>query len=290
MEIIKKYNCRFPQGLINEDEEFVWTYFIHCKTYYNINDCLYFYLRRNTSIMGQRNKSVKILDILKIHMHIYDIVSKYKNIDEYKAALTQNYIQTAEWLFSFTPVEYQRRFLKYMKSYIKNVNNDKQIKLLYKKLKHQVFVNKIKAIRGAYSHVIKHYKNVLYSNSKRGIKKILNAKIKELSAALNDLQQNANSKISELSDAMNNQQKEYKSKLEELSNALNVQKKEHSSKIEALQNIQKEIINSVIESKNITDNSYAKLFVTNNNDASLMDELKKLGKFYYLPNISLLNN
>ena len=63
-------------------------------------------------------------------------------------------------------------------------------------------------IKNICAHTIKHYKHVLYSNSKRGIKNTLNAKIKELSIALDNLQQNANSRISELSDAMNIQQKE----------------------------------------------------------------------------------
>lgn len=66
MDIIKKYNCRFPEGLINEDEAFIWTYMTHCNKYYYTNECLYNYLRRSDSIMAERDNSPKVLDILDI--------------------------------------------------------------------------------------------------------------------------------------------------------------------------------------------------------------------------------
>ena len=230
-EIIKKYNCRFPEGLINEDEEFIWSYFVHCKKYYNINDCLYFYLRRTGSIMGQRNTSVKVLDILKIHMHIYDIVRKYKNIDEYKDALTQNYVQTARWLFPSVPVKYQKQFLRYVKDYIRTLNNDKSVRLLYKNLKHLRFANKMKSIWARCSHTVKHYRHVLYSHSKRGIKQILNAKINELSNTLKELQQKNDKQITELSNMLIVQKRGFENisttlnaKIIELSNRLSIKK------------------------------------------------------------------
>ena len=137
MSIIKEFNCRFPEGLVNEDELFLWTYMIHCKNYYYLDEKLYNYLRRSDSIMGTRDNSPKVLDILKIQEEIYKTVKKYKNINDYQEYLTQNYINEVNYLFERMPKQYRKEALNRIKQYYENINHDKRILKLYRKYKYK---------------------------------------------------------------------------------------------------------------------------------------------------------
>ena len=87
-DIINKFHCRFPEGLVNEDEYFLWEYMIHCKKYYYLQDKLYCYLRRANSITGKIYSTPAATDILKIEKLIYELVEKYADIEKYKNYLT----------------------------------------------------------------------------------------------------------------------------------------------------------------------------------------------------------
>lgn len=139
MDIIKKYNCRFPEGLINEDEAFIWTYMIHCNKYYYTNECLYNYLRRSDSIMAERDNSPKVLDILDIQKIIFKTVEKYKDINSYREVLTNNYINEVRWLWQRMPKKYRKIALEKIKDYIDTTNNNRRVKKLYKDLKYKNF-------------------------------------------------------------------------------------------------------------------------------------------------------
>lgn len=150
MDIINKYNCRFPEGIINEDELFIWTYMVHCNNYYYLNDKLYNYLRRSNSIMGTRDNSPKILDMFKIEKEVYKIVNKYKNIDDYKEYLTNDYIDHISFLLRIMPRKYRKSALKFIKEYYDNFNSDKRILKLYRKYKYiklRKFINWIFSIQ-----------------------------------------------------------------------------------------------------------------------------------------------
>ena len=135
--IIKTYNCRFPEGFIHEDEAFIWIYMIHCKKYYYTNFKFYNYLSRANSIMGKRKKSIKILDLLKIHDIIYKVVKQYKNIDMYSDVLTENYLKHVHQIFEMMDKKYEKQAIKIVENYAKNVNNNKKIQKCYKKLKNK---------------------------------------------------------------------------------------------------------------------------------------------------------
>ncbi len=130
--IIDKYDIRFPVGLINEDEYWLWAYMIHCNTYSEIDKDLYFYLQRADSIMGKRLKSIKMLDILDIDGLIYNEVKKYKDIDKYKNILTEQFISRINYLDADVPAEYKKEYLNKIKNYYKKHNQSMEIKKLYK--------------------------------------------------------------------------------------------------------------------------------------------------------------
>lgn len=151
MSIINKYNCKFIEGLINEDEAFIWTYMIHCKNYYYLDVALYNYLRRKDSIMGQKCLSIKILDILKILEFVYKDVSTHKNINDYQEVLTSNYIDHVNYLFTILPLKYESKALNLIKKYIKTVNNDANIISKYEYLKNQRTQRKKRIIEKIFS-------------------------------------------------------------------------------------------------------------------------------------------
>lgn len=140
MDIIKEYNCRFPEGLINEDELFIWVYMLHCKNYYYTNDKLYNYLRRKDSVMANIKTTPKSLDRFEILKQIYQVVNKCKNIDEYKDYLTNDYIATARSFYIFIiSKKYRKQALEKIKEYYNEINHDKRILKLYRELKYKKF-------------------------------------------------------------------------------------------------------------------------------------------------------
>ena len=150
MSIIKEFNCRFPVGLINEDELFIWTYMIHCKKYYYLDERLYNYLRRSNSIMAKRDNNENILDILDILEEIYKTVEKYKNIEDYREYLTLNYINQVNWLFYRIPNKYKKQALRKIMQYYEITSKDNKIKELYNMYKYE----KIRKFLGCFKQFI----------------------------------------------------------------------------------------------------------------------------------------
>ena len=146
MEIINKYDCKFPEGLMQEDEAFVWIYMIHCKRYYYLNNQLYNYLIRSNSIMDNINNTIHILDILYIQQIIYEVILKHKKINIYKNALTNNYVNTANELYQRLPQKYKKEALKIIKAYIINFNNSPKIIKLFINLKYKKFIQILNSI------------------------------------------------------------------------------------------------------------------------------------------------
>ena len=129
--IIDQFEIRFPEGLINEDEYWLWAYLIHCNTYSFVDENLYFYLQRPSSIMGQRSKSLKMLDILDIDCLIYDVVKKYKDITVYKKILAELFISRILYLYPSLPSKYYEKYLYKIKNYYKYYNNSLKIKRIH---------------------------------------------------------------------------------------------------------------------------------------------------------------
>lgn len=140
MNIMDKFHCRFPEGLVNEDELFVWEYMIHCKNYYYVDEKLYNYLRRTDSITGRLDKSHHVLDIFEIQKRIYKVVEKYKNIEDYKEYLIYNYIKTVGGIFPKIPRRYRNEAFKQVKEYYETVIHDKRILKMYRRQKYRPLI------------------------------------------------------------------------------------------------------------------------------------------------------
>ncbi len=99
--IIEKYNLRFDEGLINEDEGFKWYYNTKIKTGVFIPNEFYNYLIRPDSIMGNKQTNGdKIGDILLIVDHVYEHMVAHKLMKIHKkrfCAWANEMIQNAKW-------------------------------------------------------------------------------------------------------------------------------------------------------------------------------------------------
>ena len=126
------------------------TFIARLENYYYLDETLYYYLRHSNSTMSLKDNSPKVLDILFIENEIYNIVKKYKNIEDYKAYLTQNYIDMVNYLYKIMPKKYHKEALKRIKYYYKNINSDKKIFILYIKRKYikiRKFIKKFFSIK-----------------------------------------------------------------------------------------------------------------------------------------------
>ena len=166
MDIMNKFHCRFPEGLINEDELFLWEYGIHCKNYYYLNEKLYNYIHHADSTMETRFDSPKCLNILEIQRKIYKVVEKYKNIEDYKEYLICNYIGTAECLFSRIPDKYRDEALKKVKEYYETVIHDKRILKVYWRCKYKCLNEFLRILQNISKNIFS-----IRNERKNGIKK-----------------------------------------------------------------------------------------------------------------------
>lgn len=68
MGIIRKYNIQFEDNskIFSEDICFNLYYIIFCKNVQVIGDCLYYYLNRETSIMGRNRTRIKLNEFIQI--------------------------------------------------------------------------------------------------------------------------------------------------------------------------------------------------------------------------------
>jgi glycosyltransferase involved in cell wall biosynthesis len=77
MEIIRKNNLRFPEGLIQEDNAWHFCYFSFVNKIAYLNQKFYRYNIRQNSIMTSQISTEKIFDILKIVCWIYDFLNEH---------------------------------------------------------------------------------------------------------------------------------------------------------------------------------------------------------------------
>lgn len=255
MEIIDKYNCKFPEDLIEEDEAFIWIYMIHCKRYYYLNNQFYNYLIKSNSIMENRNNTIHILDILYIQQIIYEVVSKYKNINEYKNALTTNYINVVNGLYQRMPREYRKDAVKRIKLYYENTNHDKAILKLYKNCKYKKFKQ---FIQGIFSITNIKFDNYVGKQLKLfGLKFKFKNKYKTLLKKIND---------------------NYTSNENNLNN-LKELKQEYNNNLCQIEFV----FNEVLFTK-VLRGEYCSKPHTNNLDRNIYNSINELGHFYFLPN------
>lgn len=130
-EIIKNYKIKFPLGLIEEDEYWLWAYMLHCKKYAFVNERLYFYIQRSGSIMTTRNGNEKVLDILEIERRIYELAQKYADINDYREILADWYIKTVGEILEYRKPKDMAALLSKFEDYMQNYNSSDKLREFY---------------------------------------------------------------------------------------------------------------------------------------------------------------
>lgn len=105
--IIKEKNIWFPEGCIYEDNVFWLKYAPWCKRGCYLNECLYNYLQRKSSITGSAasNKSKKIFEHIKLikpvikYYNDYGLTGQYSNllVKYFKGFIYTDYFQAASY-------------------------------------------------------------------------------------------------------------------------------------------------------------------------------------------------
>lgn len=113
----------FP-NLLHEDEVFFWRHIVHCSKYFYLDQDLYCYRRRQSSIMGTRLQSLRSLDAIKIHIEIYKLIKDHSLKEKYGWAIDQLFIDSVSWFMSIVNPEYRNQALQLIHSYIWEIQYD----------------------------------------------------------------------------------------------------------------------------------------------------------------------
>ncbi|WGK69177.1 glycosyltransferase [Candidatus Haliotispira prima] len=103
-ELLEKYQLRFPENMLYEDEYFTMAYWSICGSVYYYPEALYFYVRRAGSIMAEtfaRNQGLKVLDSLHMGYLFYEFLQKHKLFIRYQKSFWTSYIRLLNACFYF---------------------------------------------------------------------------------------------------------------------------------------------------------------------------------------------
>jgi glycosyltransferase involved in cell wall biosynthesis len=98
-DIIKKQNISFPVGLLYEDDYFFWCYVTNNPKVFCLPEVLYFYRKRNDSIMGQISlgNQHRVIEIVNIMNLVFEILIKNTDIIVWK----QSFLECLEKHFDY---------------------------------------------------------------------------------------------------------------------------------------------------------------------------------------------
>jgi len=95
-DLIDKYNLRFPKGLHYEDAYFCAAYICVCKTIYYLNEQLYTYVRRPSSIMSNTWSRTEGRDTSIDHIYIafklFDFLEENNMLEKYNGAFWKLFV------------------------------------------------------------------------------------------------------------------------------------------------------------------------------------------------------
>lgn len=186
--IIDQYNIRFPEGLLYEDNAFLYKYCLHAETIYYVNQYLYNYLQRKSSIMGQMfNKlSTKVVDRLKIFDIVYNYYNQYQKLPEYRD-LISSFFNACLWNdYTYCHKSNKKKVLKYARKLAKNYDIDffdrRILKNLIKGRYHKLGIIKYKSMRQKLFSIKKEDDKVIVNLL--GLKIVVRKKLKALKSQI----------------------------------------------------------------------------------------------------------
>lgn len=120
--LIDKFNVRFPEGMIFEDNIFFWNVFLNAKRILFVKK--HYYIRRvhSSSVMG--SASIKFIDTIKIHNMITEIFKEHNIFDKFKSKLFDKKVRVVYKRFTQVGDENKPVFYREMKSDFQNMADE----------------------------------------------------------------------------------------------------------------------------------------------------------------------
>ena len=205
-EIIEKYNLKFPENLRNEDALFTWEYWFVSRKMYCIQEKLYNYLRRDSSLMAlsfKKGLGNKVLDHLKVGEKLYKFLCDNNLYETRKCGFWRAYVICWCFVRDFGSENNVKKAIKIINKFFKNTELPKpepelmnliDIKTnLSKKIKFKYFIQNLFSMQNIDNHKVITILGIrMKFKSQKLINKRLRREIENLNAPRNfEILQNA---------------------------------------------------------------------------------------------------
>lgn len=104
-ELLEKYNIRFVEGRLFEDNDFTIIYFVHCRHAWFLDKYLYYYVQRPNSIMDKvrARESEKTIDQLYIFDSFYHHLGRNGLLTKYRTLVASRYLIHLRAAYKYAP-------------------------------------------------------------------------------------------------------------------------------------------------------------------------------------------
>lgn len=123
VELLNKYNLKYPTKFEHDDTMFIYKYFAIAKTHYGLNKKLYHYVTGNKdSIMGKLFSGTNFgceYDFIYAFDDLFTFISNLQN-REYECYIKMQFIYTFSKFIKYLSPEFQENARKKVKEYVNN--------------------------------------------------------------------------------------------------------------------------------------------------------------------------
>lgn len=270
--IIDKINLKFPIGRHYEDYPFYWEYVFEAKTAYYTDEKFYNYLRRPNSIMANtfNKKSDKVIDHLYAAEIIFNYCKERGILEKHLTVFAEIFMNCFWFAYNHSPKKNHKNILKSAtellnKFELGNDFNDKYNNIIYLKAGQYYKLEGLNCDKNLWQK--------LFSVKNKNGKKIIKILGIKLSIKHKQEYYKLSQEFCKLTQDLNDQNKELKSILEQQ----NVAYKEMIAYT----------IKTIVPYLQFAED---KEYKSNNTDPNILNELKNIGEFNFLPNLGNLGD
>lgn len=188
MDIIKKHNIEFPEGLNNEDFYFYNAYMSVSSSISFVNQKLYNYVRREGSIMSENFDADKLsLDHLMVAEKLFDFYKKTDFLARHKNLFWKQWVMSFWFSVEHSSKKYKEEIFEKARDFIRKnfeewMPDDKEVKWEVKRILNNDIFGKVK--HKLRSGLVRTYKKV---NLRYKQQNFINAELEDLMAKNEEL-------------------------------------------------------------------------------------------------------
>ena len=136
--LIKKYNIKFAENLIFEDEVFFYDVYLKAKRVSIVDETLYYYRMNRKGSTVENTEDKNYSDIVPIFKLIIEKFMETNNWENYKIYVSNRFIHLMLWRYSQTSKKFKKDFFYSLKELLIELLDDTDIKNnLSPKIKHR---------------------------------------------------------------------------------------------------------------------------------------------------------